>query len=359
MKSIGILTYHYPINYGAVLQTYALYCYIRTVTDGDVTVVNYVPKNIKSGFFLNIRSVKDFVHNLVVLIFIIPLLSKKLKFKCFLRSYLNLTPRYSTYDKIEYGKYDAVVTGSDQVFSPDRIGNIAYYQPFKKECWQKKIAFSPSFGIHEFTDDVEAKISQYISDFDYISCREECGAEFISKIRNETVLNTIDPVFLLDQKEWNNICYHRPTNRNYILIYDLNGKENLIKIAKRICNGKDIIIISSDPLAKIKYMHYGITKIIIDAGIEDFVTYIKYADAIVTDSFHGTAMAIIFRKNFYSFIALKNASSRIYSLLDKLALFKRIVKYPDRVCETEIQYNEKLISDWIYRSKQFLNEALS
>lgn len=359
MKRTGILTYHYPINYGAVLQTYALYKYLEKDNNLDPKIINYVSERAKGDkLFTKPNSLKDIFHNILVLLFTPLLLSKKNKFKKFIFSNFKFTQRYNNTNEIDFNDFDIVITGSDQVFNPFNPDNLAYFQPFKKQAWQIKVAFSPSFGINEFSRELEAKISTYIKDFDYISCREKKGAEFISKIRNQSILNTIDPVFLLEQQDWGKICHPIPKHKKYILIYDLNGKYNLIKIAKQINTDKDIIIISTDPLAKIKYRNLNINKIIINAGIEDFVSYIKYADTIITDSFHGTAMSIIFRKNFYTYIALQNVSNRIYSLLEQLDLSNRIITESHNAPYTPTHYKNKLITDKILLSKQFLEQSL-
>lgn len=64
---------------------------------------------------------------------------------------------------------------------------------------------------------------------------------------------------------------------------------------------------------------------IYDAGPREFVGYFSRASYVVTDSFHGTAFAIIFKKNFNTYIALPRASQRIKSLLGVCNLLGRIV----------------------------------
>lgn len=65
---------------------------------------------------------------------------------------------------------------------------------------------------------------------------------------------------------------------------------------------------------------------IIDAGPVDFLLLIKNATLVCTNSFHGTALSICFRKDFYVLDNENIFDDRKTSLLEQLGLCDRIVK---------------------------------
>ena len=70
--------------------------------------------------------------------------------------------------------------------------------------------------------------------------------------------------------------------------------------------------------------HFFGVKTIYDAGIEDFLSYIANAEAVITNSFHGTVFSILFQKQFVS-VKIASTSSRAENLLNLVGLEDRFV----------------------------------
>ena len=60
---IGILTFHWATNYGAVLQTYALQTFLES-KGHEVVIINYKPRNYDNNFWTYIRNRKFLKHSL-------------------------------------------------------------------------------------------------------------------------------------------------------------------------------------------------------------------------------------------------------------------------------------------------------
>ena len=360
MKKIGLLTFHFPINYGALLQAFALDRYLKGIGH-QVEIINYMPeRHLKSyNYYRKATSFKKIIHNIVKTPFFPHYLRKRDKFRNFQQNHFSLTERSKVYEKVLFN-YDVVLTGSDQVFNINREERKVYFQPFTKEPNQKKVAYAPSFGISEFDDEFTAKIVDWVNDFDALSCREKSGAEYLSQLTGRDVPNVLDPVFLLSKKEWADKASKRLIDEKYIFIYELNGKKPLIDIARKIGEGYKIVMLSNDPIAKIRWAFKGVGKFIQSASIMDFISLMQNADYVVTDSFHGTAMSIIFEKEFFSYIALKSGASRIESLLSNISLEQRIIEDVERFDLKEFDLCDfTLIHPLIIQSKQFLNSAIN
>ncbi|MCT1523550.1 polysaccharide pyruvyl transferase family protein [Sphingobacterium hotanense] len=359
MKNIGLLTFHYPINYGALLQTYATVKSIEKLGNKAIVIDYYSDDQIGHyDFYKKPQSFKNFIYYIVKSLFYFSFISKRNKFAEFRKKHFNLSPHYNTLDHIDFGKYDIVLTGSDQVFNLSKRDRLPYFQPFSKTINQRKAAYAPSFGISEFDLETQNLIKRLTQDFDFLSCREQWGTSFLKELTGKNVVNVLDPVFLLSSNEWSKLIEIRIIAEDYIFIYDLNGKGNLVKLAGVIKEKYNLktVMVSNDPLAPIKNEYKGIDVIIKSSGIEEFVNLIKFSSFVLTDSFHGTAFSIIFRKSFYTYIALEKASGRILSLLDNFEIKNRVVYKNDitRLIPSDIEYNEVAIESKIKLSKDYL-----
>jgi hypothetical protein len=327
---IGIVTFHTPINYGAVLQIYALQKYIKSkYPSAEVKVINFRTKVHETEYSVFVKFRKNifkylYLQTWVVLKYV-KLINRKNKFKYFVEQNLDLTERFETEEEFmdKLPEMDIYISGSDQVFHPSAKYIDVYYLNFKKEN-AIKIAYAPSFGISKFTDEVELKIKNYLLDFDALSCREKDGAQFMSKVVNRNIQSVLDPTFLLSTEQWNEIIVEPNEANKYIFIYDLNGANDLINIAIKIKKETGFKIICQTQKA---HASYDIDKLLFDVGPSEFLGFIKNAEYVITDSFHGIALSVLFKIKLFAYVAKPHASGRVRSLLDAVGLNDQIVEH--------------------------------
>lgn len=363
---IGILTFHTPINYGAVFQAYALQKYLKINLPGhSISIIDFQTNKhideykIFSPFRRNI--ILYLIHQLCILYRYPALKRRKSKFKDFVKAELDLTERYHTLEEFltKIQKMDVYIVGSDQVFHPRSEYLRAYYLDFKKDS-SRKIAYAPSFGMSNFDEEIRRKISPMIADFDALSCRENDGAYCLQEITKKNIPVVLDPVFLLNNIQWSSISIEPKIKGKYIFIYDLNGKEHLIKIAQKIKEVTGWKIICQTQAAN---KFYKVDQQIFDSGPREFIGLVKNAEYIVTDSFHGTAFSILFNKPQSIYIAMPKASTRIKSLLMQLGLTNRIIEngmsdmFVFEKSDVKIDYSIKL-KELISKSTQFLMNSI-
>lgn len=348
-KQVGIITFHSADNYGAVLQAYALQHYIEKSFDYNVEIIDYRETDENSGPFVFVRATHNFFKDLVLSVIRFlnysSLKRRQERFEEFRKELLHLThQRYIGTESLKRVRKDFYISGSDQVFNPNLKNYKAYYLDFDKGHG-KKIAYAPSFGISTFNDDITRQILPLLADFDVLSCREESGASYLSKILNRTVPIVVDPVFLLSKEEWSRVGI-LPKRKQYLLVYSLSrGKSRLLqKIAKEVAAKEclDIITIENE-------------------GPREFVGYIMGADFVVTDSFHGTSFSLIFGKRHISCILNKSKGTRIENVMRMVGKENEIVY--DLV---SYKYHPEEIKSYsvndlpeIEKSKEFLKVHLS
>ena len=361
---IGIFTF-FQTNYGAVLQAFALQHYLQQQPDTDVEVIDFTtPNHLLEHKVFRKQKTRNPIKLFAYYFFTI-LRYKQLKTRInrtweFKQRYFKYTRRYSTVDDVlnNHPQKDIYITGSDQVFNPNARYVPVYYLDFDKGN-SKKVAYAPSFGISQFTKEIAQKISHYINDFDFLSCRESAGAEYLSMLTGKSIPVVVDPVLLISEADWNKVAVKPEYNKNYILIYDLNGVNNLIKIAKNIQKSTGLPVVC---LTGNRMKIYPVDKQIYDAGPAEFVGWIKHASYVVTDSFHGTMFSLIFKKQFFTFIALEQTSSRIRNILEKVDLSNRIVTrntLDNFDFEKYDEINEVNFGNIVNDSKSYITQFLS
>jgi hypothetical protein len=366
---IGILTFHEANNFGAVLQAYALKETIKQFNNGSVEIIDYKQPYIFEDYLLvkiNGSSAQEFIRSLVDNIRLLPFkyLYKK-NFKKFRKKYLDISV-VKYHNPKDINGYDIYIVGSDQVWNT-RI--VKYDEVFflgfgtgKK----KKIAYGASIGSDNVSVEQRAWIEKGINNIDYISVREDSAVKIITPLVNKQVERVLDPTLLADPKLWNKCINDTKLKTPYLLLYKVPVNDELYNVTNIIARQLHLPVV---------YVHYHSYSNFDDSdkpkkygfknkktgGPSEFITLIKNAKFIVTNSFHGTAFSIIFNKNF---VAVPGAGgTRITGLLNMLHLSDRVVTNHNQVTENfNFEMNYKTANEILSKEKEkslnFLKNAL-
>lgn len=337
---IGILTFHRAINYGAVLQCYALY---RTLgkLGHDVEVIDYRPDYIEKyrTFFYK----KDFLQPGIVrkirylLSCLLTFGSKRKvasKFDGFLCKYIKTSNVVISAEDISHN-YDVIIFGSDQIWGLQHGGGLdpIYYGQFPKGG-AKFVAYATSVGLIDLLEgDALVKFKKYLQAFDGISVRESSLNHFLLErcaLKSQIVC---DPSLLLEKDEYIKLA-HAPNDKNYVLLYSLTEDPETFYFAKRVAKQIKAKVIQMkavlNPIHKKDYIRENLAP-------EDFIGYIQHAKCVITNSFHATSFSIIFGKDFYTLRRPTN-NGRSQSLLEKVGLSDRLVDSSQNVLYKPIDY---------------------
>lgn len=325
---IGILTFHRAVNYGAVLQAYAL----KSTLDAhgcNARVIDYRNPDIERAYGVFFFGGAKSIRNIIAGIANIPVkLIKNYKFRRFCRRLLSLDPAgKDTADlRTISGSYDAFVTGSDQVWHHGRSGfDKAYFLDFASV---KKYSYAASFGFDKLEDKYYDSYKQLLHDYERISVREAQGAEIVRDLLCSPADVVLDPTLMLDNHSWLKVAEHSTITRRvpsqYILLYvfELTPSLREFTCALSANTGLKIVWIQASMSQRLPN-----TIRLFTASPEDFVTLMANATYVVTNSFHGTAFAINFEKDFYTELlpAHYGVNSRIEHLLNSFGLTDRLV----------------------------------
>ena len=368
----ALITFHAAYNYGSCLQAYALQHVIISM-GFDNEIINYRFPEQKKAYRLirNNGNTADLIKDVLQFPVFREKKKRAEKFEDFINNKLLISKEVSDPDGLaDYAnKYDVYISGSDQIWNKhsNELNNVdwKYLYPYLLTFTdKKKISYASSIGNTEDSEIVEYML-EYMKKFSAISAREHSVALRLTNLLGETVTDVLDPTLLLTQKDYDSLFSlndSRQADKNYILYYSLSGINTVRKHLnwiKEISNGKKIIV--NTPYAYIPNSKS--TKNIVAIGPIEFLQYIKNADTVITDSYHGTLFSINFEKNFYSLCkGLKGSEYRKAEVLQKLGLNQHLVEHTEDIGDLSRSENNGSYMDKLNslrdQSKAFLRENL-
>lgn len=333
MYNIGILSFPFADNYGAVLQSYALKRFLEK-KGFSVSLIDYKPI-----YMVPIRTrIRQVVKQN----------KQEKKFNAFRDSYLNISRKK---------KFELVIVGSDQVWNPEIIE--CDYRWIEPPCMYNKImAYAASIGKDYLTKNeslfFENEKSKLLT-YNAISVRETAGRKLLNNIGiNSKVV--CDPTLLLidDIQEYNRLadCSNINLEKDYILVYMLEISDNIKMIIDGLKNETGYCLVAIHPMNECLY---NVDEFIYDAGPEDFLNILRKAKIVITNSFHGLAFSLIYKKDVISIEhrTLGSRQQQIYSLFDEgiEKLGESIVRINGNIDATELV-------EFVEMSKSFINDNI-
>lgn len=313
---IGIITFHSAINYGAVLQAYALQEYLKN-KGHDVFIINYhcpFITNIYRVFsFRRCRSKKPFTllkKTIKELSSIKSNIIIKRKFESFCTEKLHLTNRFTDVNKVPLDM-DLYIFGSDQIWNGLLTGGLddVYLGNFTPTNGIK-ISYAASRPLGRISKKERIYFMTCLASFTGISVRESELMPYISECTNSPIDIAVDPTLLVDNNIWYKLTNEDVKKDKYLFLYEVGTDSRLIKFAKDVAKSLNLKILNcqKENLSPI-----------------EFIQYIRYADFVMSNSFHATVFSIIFKKQFYVLASNNGRDARFLDLLNKLNIKDRVI----------------------------------
>lgn len=375
MKEIGIITFHKSNNYGSVLQAYALQQAVSGLGYSN-EIIDYEPRNYDYlyALFRKINSIDDVKYNLGNLKYASVIQRVQKAFEEFRLKYIQLTKESYVYgkslDQLD-NQYKNMICGSDQIWNPKaKDSDDNYFLPFLHKT--RKISYAVSLNDGSLGEQADSeKYRNFLQDFSSLSVREDSARIALEQFLDKKVNVCLDPTLLHSAKKYNQLCSKKRMNEPYIFFYSIGysfaSVEAAVKIAER-ANLKVYVLYTGRGVKRVLRQNKQIRLITENVSPCDFLSYIKHADYVVTDSFHGTAFSIIYHKKFFSIGKLDEKGaivqdSRICNILKLLQLEERFISAEEAGTinlDKEIDYItvDKKRKDLANESIQYLKTAL-
>ena len=387
MKKVGIVSCYFKNNYGSMLQAYATQKILDNngIPNETISIDENIDfKKGKRKYYIsqifNFSFIKSKFGMIKMKIDI--KLNKALKKNIATRNkkYLefrkefNLTKMNRTYNELSQMadiRYTDVIVGSDQLWLPVNV--VADYYTLN---WVSdkinKVSYATSFGVSSIKSKYFEIYRKFLTKINHLSVREDTGVKLVKEIANIEANLVCDPTILLTKEDWDKIATPgRIIKEKYIFCYFLGNNIEHRKFVERLKAKTGYTIVSINHCDEyVRYSDKYCDFAPYDVGPREWISLIKNAVIVCTDSFHGTVFSLLYNKQFFCFTRFKNNSkastnSRIYSLLKVAGVKKeRILTGLEEVTEVtgfKIDYSvvNKNIEKYRNDSIEWLLESIT
>ena len=336
----AIITHYYKCqNYGGCLQAYALcrvlnslscdaeqLCYDRS---SDRPARNSLPRRLYRRLRKGRRALADLRIRKT-------LQAREQRMAAFRRDRIPHSGEVYNADSITacVDGYDCFITGSDQVWNPASFCP-AYGLDFVPSG-KRKLSYAASIARDSLTETQTARLSESLRDYAAVSVREERAKAILQPHVALPIEVTADPVLLLSAAQWDEICSPRLLEDAYLFCFFLGDSLRQRELARQYAEARKLRLVTVPYLTgHFRSCDRQFGDCVIDSpSPEQFLSLIKHADAVFTDSFHAAAFSVIYRKQFFAFDRSIGTSmgSRLRSLL-------ALIGAEDRFCDTVEKQN--------------------
>lgn len=370
MKNFGIVSYNIYCNftnYGSALQSWALSQAINKLGEDkwQSKLIDYCPDVLKNKDPLNpIKDMWDKDDKSVEMCRLsLPAIRENYKkFDRFYNEEFNKTKKAytsSNFNEVEKDEdIDGFVCGSDTIFCIDEFKGLddGYYANYDVMKDGYSISYAASFGDSHFDEDSYKELNKKLQNFKALGLREDDMIPYVKEHTDVEVKRVIDPTLLLDAKDYECITAPRLEQDKYLLLYARRNNEAMSRFAEKIAkeNGWKVIEISLQATNASKH------RMFYEAGVEEFLSLVKNAEFVVTNSYHGLIFSVQFEREFVVFTR-EQANTKISELMDSLGLSDRIFVTGEEELKNKIDYNnvKENISDFKKQSWQYLETNLN
>ena len=321
MTRVGIMTFLHNDNYGSILQALALQTALREM-GYQAEHIDYRPSCVEKALNL-LRS-----GNSPALVLegmrkrgVRSYGATNALHERFLRERLTLSEPCRDHAALKRaaGRYDVMMCGSDQIWSPVWL-NPAYFLDFADK---PRIAYAASLGVKEMPSAAkQRRIARLAKPFAVVSVREKEGAALLERLTGTSPVVMPDPVVLRTREQWQAIAREPEQRTPYLLCYFIGNQEAYWQQVEALSRRLGVPALVVPKTAEAYQSGLALKE---DAAPDDWLGLLNGAAYIITDSFHASAFACILNKPFtvlrrYREGDPENKNSRVDQLLRTLEL---------------------------------------
>lgn len=370
MKKFGVVSYNMYCNftnYGSALQSWAMQKAINQLGKDrwEAVLIDYCPDILLDKDPLNPFSNMwdQDEESLRMCKSSMPAIKENYKkFKSFYNNNFKKTIyKYTSENFNEIVKNENLagfVCGSDTIFCPDEFGmDDGYYANY--ECMKSgyTVSYAASFGDPNFTAETYEILNDRLQNFKMLGLRENAMIPYVKKKTNVSVERVIDPTLLFTREDYDSIAVNeRLVKEKYICMYSRRYNPQMEAYVENLArqNSWKVVDISlrATNAEKGHIMFY-------NAGVEEFLSLIRHAEFVITNSYHGMIFSMIYSRPFYVF-SREQCDTKIEELLELLGLSNRLKSEEREGIAEDIDYQEvhNRIAKEKERSLCFLNKEL-
>lgn len=345
--NISIVTVYNSLNYGSFLQAYALKTYLESLGHN----VSFLETKARNPLKQTIRSTIKKALKLDI---------KGARFQ--VKKYINFDKVIKEFklcknNESSLNSQDIFIFGSDEIWNISRE-DFRKYPIFMGVGIKNKrlISYAPSINTTKIeVINQNSYVKDALNRFDKISVRDNYSYTTLKNVIEKDMEIVLDPTFLIDKSVYLQ-TEHSVNNDEYILVYSYghNMNEARVKRIKEFAKTKNL-----------KLLSVGFDLEWCDECVSvspfGFLSYIKNAKYIITDTFHGTVFSIIYNKNFVTY---GENNTKIGEITNQFKINSRNIesnmKLEDILNENiDYQSVNEMIEIYKERSIKYINESIN
>lgn len=347
---ICILSQPLHTNYGGLLQAYALQQVLKKLGHEPQTV-DFANRLITPPLWRKVASMGKRLAKKAIGkggIFTPTVEEKRIIAKhtdAFIKQHIATTEEINTVTdltKLTQQGFECFIVGSDQVWRPRYSPYLpAFFLNFLEDDHNiKKLTYAASFGVDnwEFTQTLTEQCAKLAKKFGAISVREDSGIQLCKQYLGVEAEHVLDPVMLLNKEDFSDLINKdgaEPIDGN-LMTYILDQTEEKQEIVAKVANNLKLKPFTVMPAKQFQKVGSKELENCIFPPLTQWLRGFMEAKFVVTDSFHGSVLSIIFNK---PFLAVENAGrgmTRFNSLLKLFEIQVRLIKCANDVTNDKI-----------------------
>lgn len=344
-KRFGIISYNIYCNftnYGSALQSWALSKSIGRVSNCHAVLIDYCPEVLADKNPLNpFKNMwdKDAESQRMCELTMPAIRENFYKFDNFYKSRFDKTPKKYTsanFDSVlDDNNLSGFVCGSDTIFCIDEFKGFddGYYANYPCMRNGYSVSYAASFGDSHFNEETYKTLNERLQNFKAIGLRESEMVNYVKSKVSVPVKKVIDPTLLLTSDDYDMLAENRLESEKYILLYARRYNKAMEEYADKVAkeNGWKVVEISLRATnAERHRMFY-------EAGVEEFLSLVKYAEAVVTNSFHGLIFSVQYSRPVFVF-SREQCDTKIDEVLALFGLQNRLMITGNETVNKEIDW---------------------
>lgn len=321
---IGTLTMHSQLNYGAVLQAFALRVVLERMGHDAVVIDRWLDAGNRKllGPYANLSAMemlKLLVRGLLGL-GAFGVWRRHWRTQSFLRRRFRLTSyHFHTWNEApkDLG-LDLIVVGSDLVWADTKDGRVLVYL-LEGAPPVAAISYASSFGCRKLRESRMPDYRRGFARFHAIGVRELEGVRLVEEM-GFRAMHVVDPVLLAGPELWKPFARRRPERLLVCYLVAVKPTDALSALADYAKSTGNRVEVFFDKCRLHRPLNpFSSVKFSFAAGPEEFLSAVQAADAMITDSFHGFAFAAMFGKNVRVLRPDKAWRANIFARISELA----------------------------------------
>lgn len=346
MKNLGIISYNIHCNftnYGSALQSWALHQAITSLGGYVPKLIDYCPDILADkdplNPYKNMWDQNEEARRMCELS--MPAIKENYyKFDKFYTDRFFRTSKKYTSKNFDESVHDedlsGFICGSDTIFCIDEFGFDDGFYANYHSMQGHSVAYAASFGDAAFSAEDYDTLNQRLQNFKAIGLREIAMVPYVQNHTDAVVQKVIDPTLLLPREKYDTIAVpERLEDEKYLLYYSRRYSPEMERYAEVLAakNHWKVVDISLQAAnaAKGHHMYY-------EAGVEEFLSLVKHAEYVVTNSFHGLIFAVQYRNPFVVF-SRDQCNTKINEVLQLFGLSDHLLITGTEEVDDSIDYD--------------------